>query len=53
MSYTDKIDILDLIIATLREHEQTLNILAERLEALLDGPLNKLNKNENHMEKNQ
>jgi len=32
MSYTEKIDVLDLIINILREHEEKLDELVERLE---------------------
>ena len=35
MSYTQKIDVLELIIQTLNEHEQKLDKIVERLEALL------------------
>ena len=35
MSYTEKIDVLDLIIQTLNEHEQRLSEIVERLEAIL------------------
>jgi hypothetical protein len=35
MSFTEKVDVLDLIIETLRAHEKTLNELACRLEACL------------------
>ena len=34
MSYTTKIDVLDLIIETLKEHEKTLDALIVRLEAV-------------------
>lgn len=34
MSYTEKIDVLDMIINILREHEETLDALVERLEAV-------------------
>lgn len=33
MSFSQKIDVLDLIIATLKEHEKTLDTLIARLEA--------------------
>lgn len=36
MSYTEKMDVLDLIINILREHEETLDALVERLEAVTD-----------------
>jgi hypothetical protein len=32
VSYTQKIDVLDLIIQTIQEHEQKLDQLVERLE---------------------
>ena len=35
MSFTEKIDVLDLIIQILNEHEQKLDKIVERLEALL------------------
>jgi len=35
LSFTEKIDVLDLIIQTLNEHEQRLSEIVERLEALL------------------
>ena len=35
MSFTEKIDVLDLIIQTLNEHEQKLSEIVERLEAIL------------------
>ena len=34
-SFTEKVDVLDLIIQTLNEHEQKLSEIVERLEALL------------------
>jgi len=33
MSFTEKIDVLDLIIQTLKDHETKLDQLVERLEA--------------------
>jgi len=33
MSYTEKIDVLDLLITILREHEEKLDELVARLEA--------------------
>ena len=33
MSYTEKIDVLDLLITVLREHEEALDELVARLEA--------------------
>jgi hypothetical protein len=42
MSFVEKMDVLDLIIETLKEHERALSDLAYRLEACLDGsPLGK------------
>lgn len=32
MSYTEKIDVLDLLITVLREHEEALDALISRLE---------------------
>lgn len=32
MSYTEKVDVLDLLINILREHEEKLDELVERLE---------------------
>ena len=37
MSYTDKMDVLDLIIETLKQHEKTLDELAYRLEQSLNA----------------
>lgn len=34
MSYTEKIDVLDLIIQILNEHEQKLSLIVDRLEAI-------------------
>ena len=34
MSYTEKMDVLDLIINILRKHEEKLDELVERLEAV-------------------
>ena len=43
MSYTEKMDVLDLIIETLKEHERALDELTQRLEACLgDAPKGKL-----------
>ena len=36
MSFTEKIDVLDLIINTLNEHEQKLDELTERLEVIIE-----------------
>ena len=32
MTYTSKVDVLDMIIEVLREHEKTLDVLVRRLE---------------------
>ena len=32
MSFTEKIDVLDLLIQTLKDHEEKLDQIAERLE---------------------
>ena len=37
MSYTEKIDVLDLIIQVLKEHEKTLDQLITRLEKSVIG----------------
>lgn len=37
MSYAAKMDVLDLIIETLKEHERALDDLAQRLESCLGG----------------
>ncbi|GAH88999.1 unnamed protein product [marine sediment metagenome] len=36
MSYTEKMDVLDLLINILREHEEKLDELVERLEMVVD-----------------
>jgi len=36
MSYTQKIDVLDLIIQILNEHEKKLSLIADRLEAIVN-----------------
>ena len=36
MSYTEKIDVLDMIIQILNEHEQKLDSLIERLEKIAE-----------------
>ena len=36
MSYTEKIDVLDMIINILREHEEKIDELVTRLEAAAD-----------------
>ena len=42
MSHTEKMDVLDLIIETLKEHERALDELTRRLEACLgDAPKGK------------
>jgi len=38
MSFTEKMDVLDLIINILQEHEQKLDKLVTRLEALVSEP---------------
>lgn len=38
MSFTEKMDVLDLIIETLKEHERVLDEIVYRLEACLGGP---------------
>lgn len=37
MSYTEKMDALDLILYTLKEHEKALDQLSARLESMLEG----------------
>jgi len=37
MSFVEKLDVLDLIIETLKEHERALDDLTYRLEACLNG----------------
>lgn len=37
MSYTEKIDVLDLVIETLKEHEKALDTAVHRLETEIDG----------------
>jgi len=37
MSFTEKMDVLDLIIETLKEHEKVLDEIVYRLEACLGG----------------
>ena len=51
LNYTDKMDVLDLIIETLKEHEKTLDELAYRLENGLNAksPL-RPPQNENELE---
>jgi len=36
MSYTEKIDVLDLLIETLKEHEKALDEIVTRLEWIYD-----------------
>jgi len=36
MSYTEKIDVLDMIIEILQEHEKKIDELVSRLEAAVD-----------------
>lgn len=38
MSYTEKIDVLDLIIRVLQDHEEKLDALVGRLEAAVGEP---------------
>jgi hypothetical protein len=37
MNYTVKMDVLDLIIETLKEHEKALDEIVTRLDALIKG----------------
>ena len=37
MSYLEKMDVLDLIIVTLKEHEKALDEIVSRLDARLKG----------------
>ena len=37
MSFTEKIDVLDLIINVVKEHEEKLDELVERLEKICDS----------------
>lgn len=37
MSYLEKMDVLDLIIVTLKEHEKALDEIVSRLDARLNG----------------
>lgn len=37
MSYIEKMDVLDLIIATLKEHEKALDAIVSKLDARLNG----------------
>jgi len=37
MSYMEKMDVLDLIIETLKEHEKALDEIVSRLDARLNG----------------
>lgn len=37
MTYASKMDALDLILHTLKEHEKTLDQLSSRLESMLEG----------------
>ena len=39
MAYTERIDVLDLIIQVLRDHEKTLDQLIARLEKSVTGKL--------------
>ena len=38
MSFTEKVDVLDLLVNILREHEEKLDELVSRLEALAPAP---------------
>ena len=37
MSFTEKVDVLDLLINILREHEERLDALVGRMEAMCEG----------------
>lgn len=37
MSFTEKIDVLDLLVNILKEHEQKLDEIVERLETLTEA----------------
>jgi hypothetical protein len=37
MSYVEKMDVLDLIIETLKEHEKALDAIVAKLDARLNG----------------
>lgn len=37
MNYTEKIDVLDLIIEVLKEHEKALDEIVSRLDARING----------------
>ena len=37
MSFTEKVDVLDLLINILREHEEKLDRLVGRMEAMCEG----------------
>ena len=41
MSYMEKMDVLDLIIVTLKEHEKALDEIVSRLDARLNKDLGK------------
>ena len=41
MTYASKMDALDLILHTLKEHEKTLDQLSSRLESMLEGKIPK------------
>ena len=38
MTFTEKITVLDLLIATISQHEKTLDALIERLEKISEDP---------------
>ena len=38
MSFTEKVDVLDLLVNILREHEEKLDELVSRLEAVAPNP---------------
>ncbi len=44
MSYMEKMDVLDLIIETLKEHEKALDEIVSRLDARLNGESGEFNK---------
>jgi len=41
MSFTEKVDVLDLLINILREHEEKLDELVQRIEAVQQGKIQK------------
>ncbi len=44
MSYMEKMDVLELIIETLKEHEKALDEIVSRLDARLNGESGESNK---------